>query len=498
MKLKYIFATVTVGLASIFSSCSLQEDVSGFSEPGTFYVNRAQCVAGLNSIYIGLKGIYTYKMMLATEATTDLAWAPSGTQDAQLDLSPSQPRHGADVWRLAYQSIMYSNAAIEGIQNSPLPEKDKIELLGEGKIMRAFYYYVLTSFFGDVPFYRTNVSTPEIQLEIARLPRMSAIETRKSLIDELLEIVPQMKQIRTSEVEGNRAGAAMGWMLIAKMAMWNKDWDTALKALDNLEPIYGALDQYPLSDIPFRFKNTPESIFEIQHTYTAGGVNYTSNVSSVCMPYQKTTGQAIYDGVEIPELGELATAWAAMRTSPFFSGSLMYDGAGDLRKPMTYVMGEYNGQKFKSSTTGWFGPKFWCPGQTGTYDSNNYKVFRYGDAILMKAECLCMKELDGEEATKYLNMVRNRAGLPNYTFRNFTKLFQAIMDERGRELFGEFQRKFDLVRWGVWYERTYAFSGYATVKNNMLPCHEYYPIPDTEVVYSGYALDNNAYKACGL
>ena len=32
----------------------------------------------------------------------------------------------------------------------------------------------------------------------------------------------------------------------------------------------------------------------------------------------------------------------------------------------------------------------------------------------------------------------------------------------------------------------------------MRPCHEYYPIPDTEVVYSGYALDNDAYKADGL
>lgn len=47
---------------------------------------------------------------------------------------------------------MYCNAAINGIENSPLEENEKLPLLGEGKIMRAFYYYLLTSFFGDVPF----------------------------------------------------------------------------------------------------------------------------------------------------------------------------------------------------------------------------------------------------------------------------------------------------------------------------------------------------------
>lgn len=498
MKLKHILATAAVGVSMVLSSCSLNEDVKGFSTPDNFYLNKAQCTAALNSSYIGLKSIYTYQMMLATEAVTDLAWAASGTQDAQLDITPAKPRHGATVWAQCYKSIMYTNATIDGIERSPLSEEEKTEVLGEGKIMRAYYYYLLTSFFGDVPFYRTNVATPEIQLEIAHLPRMSAFETRKSLVEELLEIVPKMKQVRTCDIEGNRAGAAVGYMLIAKMSMWNKDWETALGAIAELEKIYGSLEQYPLSDIPFRQKNTPESIFEIQHTYTAGGVNYSSNVASVCMPYPRSAGKSTYDGVEIPELGNQATTWSPLRPTAFMAGSLMYTGSGDLRLPMTLCLLEYNGQKFKTSNAQWLGPKFWCPGQIATYDSNNYKIFRYADALLMKAECLCMLEQNSEEAVKYLNMTRARAGLAPYNFRNYTKLMLEIMNERGRELFGEFQRKFDLVRWGVWFERTYSFTSYTTLKDNILPCHEYYPIPDTEVTYSGYNLDNKAYKEYGL
>lgn len=498
MKIKYYLTAIAVALTGALSSCSLDEEVDSFSEPKTFFQNRQQCQSALNACYTPLKNIYTYKMMLATESTTDIAYARSGTLDCILDISPSQPRHGADVWTYGYRGVMYCNSAIAGIERSPISDEDKVTMSGEGKVLRAFYYYLLTSFFGDVPYYTEDVVDEETQYRIAHLPRMSAVETRKALIAELQEIVPKLKQIRTSEADGNRCGAAMGWMLIAKMAMWNKDWDTAIEAISHLETIYGNLDQYPIEDIMFRNKNTPESIFEIQHTYTAGGINYSSNVAAICMPYPKSNGTAIYNGAEIPELGKDATAWSPILPSAYFSGSLMYEGTKDKRDAINLIHSGYNGQKF--NTTGYtaFGPKFWCPNMPQTYDSNNYKIFRYADALLMKAECYCMKESDQTLAVDYLNRTKRRAGLDDYQFRNWTKLFQEIMDERARELFGEFMRKFDLVRWGVWYERTNAFTGYDKLQNNIRPCHEYYPIPDTEVVYSGYALDNDAYHADGL
>lgn len=496
MKIKYILTTLFVGIVG--GSCSLEEDLSAFSSPTTFYANREQCMAGLNSCYIPLKSLYTYQMMLATESTTDIAYANSGTQDAQLDISPAKPRFGANVWEHGYKGVMYCNGALEGIKNSPLEESEKQTLMSEAKIMRAFYYYLLTSFFGDVPFYTVDVANEEIQAQVGRLPRMSAVETRDYLIEELQECVPGMEQIRSSEVDDNRSGAAMGWMLIAKMAMWNKEWDTALAALENLEKIYGDLMQYPLEDIPFRYKNTPESIFEIQHTYTAGGLNYSSNVACICMPYPRTANSAVYSGVEIPELGDAATTWSPMRPNAYFSANLMPEGTKDKRDAMWILHGSYNGQKF-SDTRPTFGPKFWCPGLQGQYDSNNYKVFRYADAVLMMAECWCMKQENADKAMEYLNVVKRRAGIDEYTtFRTWDRLMDEIMAERARELFGEFQRKFDLVRWGNWYQRTYTFSDSASIGQNILPCHEYYPIPDTEVVYSGYALDNNAYAAYGL
>jgi hypothetical protein len=102
------------------------------------------------------------------------------------------------------------------------------------------------------------------------------------------------------------------------------------------------------------------------------------------------------------------------------------------------------------------------------------------------------------EAVEYLNKTRVRAGLSEYVYRSHVRLQDEIRNERARELFGEFHRKFDLVRWGIWYEETLANSDYQALKDNILPCHRYYPIPEQEVIKSKNALDNKEYEKYGL
>ena len=103
-----------------------------------------------------------------------------------------------------------------------------------------------------------------------------------------------------------------------------------------------------------------------------------------------------------------------------------------------------------------------------------------------------------QESVNYLDMTRTRAGLAGYTLRTQVRLREEIRNERARELFGEFQRKYDLVRWGIWFDAVTDYSDYSSLVNNMKPCHRYYPIPDTQVVYSKYNLDNKEYAQYGM
>ncbi len=497
-KLPNILTSVAIALAAC--SCSLDEDTSSLYTPENYFASKAECQSAVNACYIPIKSIYNYTYFLATECCSDVIYCPSGTLDSRVDISPAVPRLGQTVWTQGYLGVQRCNFAIAGIeQSTAITDEVRTELLCEAKTLRGFFYLTLTSFFGNCPFYFDNVENNAVLKKIAVLPRMDASATRDSIIVDLQKIAPLAAQTRTSDNDGHRLGAACAYMIIAKCAMWNHKWETALDAIKRIEEIYGDFSQYDLEEnIMLRNSNTPESIMEVQHTYTQGGLTYTSNLAAVCTPTRKTVnGVTTFDGVSIPELGTQCTTWSAARPNVFFCQGLQTRLGKDRRKDYNMAW-EYDGHQFNSvNTRPWMGPKFWCLDMQGTADGNNYKVFRYADAILMAAECY--NEL-GEDAksVEYLNMTRTRAGLDKYVYRTSARLQDEIRNERARELFGEFQRKYDLVRWGIWYQAVYDYTDYASLKENLVPCREYYPIPDKEVVYSGYNLDNDEYKKYGL
>ena len=484
----------------IAASCSLHEDTANVANPKDFYKNEAQIRAAANGCYSRLNYIFDLRYFQAVEGASDLASTNGSAQkDAKLDISPAAPGAGTHVWMNCYTGIKFCLSTIAGIEASEVEESIKAKYKAEVTILLSFYYYHLTSFFGDVPFFLDYIETDEDMAHVAKLGRNPANDTRAKLLELLNDQVPLLPQIKSSNVEENRIGAAMGWMMIAKLASWNKEWDMVLNACKHLEAIYGDLQQYPYTDVMFRNKNTPESIFEIQHYYVEGGIDfYTPNslaISAVVLPSPKTAGTCIFDGVTIEEIGTQATSYTPLRPTSYMKNTVQKSGTGDIRREINMCSG-WEGVSFPSSRV-WMGPKFWCPNVYQNRDDNNYKIFRYADALLLMSEAYYEKN-DYPEAVRYLNIVRNRAGLDDYSFSEAIKLRGEIRDERARELFGEWQRKFDLVRWGIWYEQVKAYNTYSNIQANIRPCHEYYPIPSLQCEISGGILDNPEYKKYNL
>lgn len=505
MKNKYYYI-VLLAFTFAFSSCKkmLEEDAQNFVSPTQFYKNEAQCIAALNGCHIPLTNIFNQGLLLSVEGISDLAYLPNLNNETRFELSAANPGMGKNLWTNCYQGIMYANAAIAGIKGSPVAEERKPALIAEAVTLRALYYYVLTSTFGDVPFFTDDVANLETLEKVNALGRMSAKDTRTFLIKDLQTYAPALPKLRTSEVVDNRISSAMANMLIGKMAMWEKDYTTALAALTEIKTIYGALNQYPLTDTYFRNKNKPESIFEVQFTWSATGLKKTSQVACYFTP-PRTSGTSTYNGINIPELGDRANPFTSVNPSEYFMS--LYN-VWDPRRNIILAY-TYNGVNFtrpqSANGTGkpWMGSKFWCPGMDNLADGNNQKVFRYADVLLMIAECA--NELDDAAlALSSINEVKRRAQdaastpilleLPAYPGKlEFTK---ELREERARELMGEYGRKWDLVRWGIWYEsivNTVA-NEFEEIKNNVRPYHEYYPISDSEILRSDGKLHNDAYK----
>ncbi|MGN0188810.1 MAG: RagB/SusD family nutrient uptake outer membrane protein [Candidatus Cryptobacteroides sp.] len=537
------------------TSCSLKEQVTSYSQREDFYRNVSEIQAGLNACYTPIRSIFSnVNFWQMTECHTDLMYLNVSNQyNAICSISPSRPGCATVVWQNAYSGVSRANTMSNAIDTAAvrgyITGEEALSLKAEAVILRAFHYYVLTATFGDVPYYTEEV-TEQNRERISTLPRMSAEDTRDALIGELREyLLPEPMggrkalELRRTYEDGTdyRIGAAVGLYLGGRMALWNGRWQDAVDFFSVLEDIYGELSKYPLSDVPFSRKFTKESIWEVPQVYEPYGLQITGGIAPWSTPVrrqilvededapQRDSVHCFYNGIAIPELGYDAHIYSCARPTPFVYQNLLPYNSPDLRtgeysngatsarggsgtlawrwsgfdpslEPELWTEDNRSVRWFttpaKASGCPWLGNKFWCWDMKYARDSNNYKIFRYAGAVLGLAEAHLMLG-DRTKSLHYLNMTRRRAGLQDLSTVEVggkdELLMEEIRCEYARELFGEFQRKFDLVRWGIWYERTTQYNNCSRLLENIRPCHRYWPIPSNQVANSGGALDNKEY-----
>ena len=553
MKHRFIYIMMLL----VFSGCSLEEDRESFADRANSYKNPFQAEAVVKSCYSNLHQIFNSNSAMMMEIATDLWFQNTSVVDAICAISPSRSGSASRIWKQCYNGIMRANEVIECTMASDLDEDVKMRIQAEARVLRAMFYYYLTNTFNGVPYYDYMVADLPTMEKIRKLPRTDASVIRQTLYDDLKDnAIPYFTEEnglkkRTSEVKGNRAGYAMGLMMMAKFAMWNKDWDAALLPLEALEELYGELTEanYPLDETVWWKKNTNESIFEIQHEWKSDGIQFSNTLCTNMYPV--ISDDQTLDGVLWPRWGVNLSRHTCARTTYHFACFKTEPGRDPIEntnakyrralfRPLPLTFGKYNddwgrfeavidqnaektltvrGEKvdkrvfyvlglgnFETGETfnnikeygyAYGGMKFWIPNRTANYDSNNYKLFRYADAVLMMAECWCMKG-EFDKALKYLNYTRARACVDSYTEAEYSTekaIMQLVMDERARELGGELHRKYDMVRWGTWYTETKKqMNSTAYILKYIQPHHEYYPIPDTECALSNYVLTNPTYE----
>ena len=570
--------------------CTLEEKVISASEPNTYYQTVPQCKTGLNGCYIPLKDLYRNADYFETcEVAADLIYHNTDSYyDAMCRYSQSEPRLGNTIWTQCYRGVMRCNAMYASIERSPLSEEEKTPLLAECEILRAFYYYILTINFGDVPYYWDEVTDANND-KIAQLPRMSAVDLRAQLMQNLeywLIEKQALPYIKTYAPENEyRIGAMVGFVLAGKLALWNKDWDKAIEYFGYIEQVYGCADSeggytpiqsllgYSLKDVMFRNRYTEESIFELPAYAKDYGLRVTHGLASRCTPSRSSTQveggdvgdggddvemeddtvdlskkDDMYNGIRIPSLGAEARTTSPYRPTWYMYKTLMPYNSKDKRRSVydankwssdeiveveggggwlawCYVgwtkeenmdtvpahMIFFTDTKNKGEKTGqpFLGDKFWCPGMVYNQDSNNLKIFRFAHVVLDLAEAH-MRMGDWDKANGYLNATRQRAGLDPLTLYSEEDFMEELQKESARELFGEFTRRHNLVRWGIWYDQVVNHATYPTSSGTVeshcdiythvqpYPCREYYPIPDQQIVLSNYNLSNPEYEKYGL
>ncbi len=485
MKFTKILTSLLVVL--IFSSCV--DDILDKKKPAelssdTFFQNENHAIWATNAIYNQLRDwdVHVFGYIGLTDIISDDSDKGSLPNDANFLTDVDNLTFDASniavlgVWSGYYRLIYRANLVIANVPGIEMDEDLKQRLVHEARLLRAYGYFKLVRWFGDIPLIDHPLEPDEYTQE-----RMATAQVYEFIIDDLLaarNVLPEKSQFSSSDLGRVTKGTARG--LLAKVYLTLGDYVNAekyaLEVIDSEE-----YELYPNYAELFRefAENSSESLFEIQ-----------------AAAYEEGGGSTQYNQVQgvrgSPNLG-----WGFNRPSDNLVTS--YEPGDPRREATILYVGEVlpDGSSVVQDNEALFNERYnqkaWVGSHPGFQENGpgNIRILRYADVLLIAAEAM-NENNKPEQALAYLNLVRARARgsnsfiLPDVTITDKDALRQRIWRERRAELAMEQQRWFDLQRQQR-AEEVMLGVGKAFVTGK----HELLPIPQSEIDLSGGVLTQN-------
>lgn len=341
-----------------------------------------------------------------------------------------------DIWHSYYVALKNINEFLELSELLVLEDEKEVLKLdtyqGDAHLLRAFYYYQLALRYGTI--YNkasadTDLCVPLIlKYDIAELPSRA---TNAQVFDQIAKDIAEAKKLLTSRTNKPMSTVLTvdaAYALEAKVALYKKDWTTALAASEKLI----SSGTYPLvNPTPDSFKDmwradkSSEDIVQLyikktdEEPRTISYYGYNSSLKANNPDWFPS--QTILDLYDDNDL----------RKDVYFEKAELVKIQSFEIKDL-YVISKYKGNPAYDETV----PRYIIAP----------KLFRMGEIYMIAAESAYMLgDAYLSKADKYLNDFRQSRGLEA---AEGVSLLEAIKEERTRELAFEGERFWDLRRWG--------------------------------------------------
>lgn len=504
----FLLVAVLVTLGMSNSCTNLDEKIYDEIPVDKFGSNTKEINALVGPIYRTLKDVWNtndYYFSLS-EFTSDMAINPTrkggdgweggwGKEMTQHTWTPQS--YIGVAFKMSFANIGTCNMIYSIVNESNISNKE--QTLAEVRAVRAYWYYMLLDYYGNVPIVT--------DFKDLTLPKT---KTRKQVyefvLSELNEIKDKVRSDVTSESYG-KATKGFVYTLLAKMYLnamvWNPDggpkWQEAINACNTVMSLNYILE--PDWKINFAVHNeiSREIIFPVVFS-TADGGNY---VADITLHYLdpialglKINGWnmvcAMPDYVKAYDPDDKRLAWSFL-TGPMIdpaTGKVLITAHG---RPLIHTVDVI--MKYGIDAEGWGqveqedGARIlkweFEKGLSGQSE-NDFAIFRLADIYLMKAEALVRNNGDNAEATRLVNEIRKRAfDDPAKLLSNVT--LDDIYKERRFEFAWEMTCRQDMIRFGTYLNAIPGWRG-VTPEKCLL-----FPIPTTAMDANNKLIQNPGY-----
>ncbi|MBO0930235.1 RagB/SusD family nutrient uptake outer membrane protein [Fibrella aquatilis] len=449
----------------------------------TYWTNADRALTVLNTAY---SGMFTADLFFANDALSDNAYNQLG--DFQGANSIARGSYDAalgrirDEWNFHYGGIKTTHILLANIDRVPnIDAALKARIIAETRFIRAFHYFQLMTWYGDVPLFTKDISIEESRT-VARTPRADVLAFVLAELDAAAAALPTNVQYAAADKGRITKGAAIA--LKARALLYESRWAEVATACEQLidnsaNGTYGLFPSYEGLFLP-QNENSQESILSLgfaPEVRTHGNfrdfvpISIGDRVNNIAPTQELVDSYLTTNGKAITEAGsgfDEKTPYA--KRDPRLAATIVYDGyqwkKADGTTTTIYIKpgsspantdarNEFGKQN--ASTTGYYVRKYYDPTANASFQSGlDLMLIRYADVLLMYAEAKNEQgQLTAAIWDKTIGALRRRAGFTDAAALTFptgatqATLREAVRRERRVELAMEGLRVFDIRRWRI-------------------------------------------------
>lgn len=397
---------------------------------------------GIAGTYRGIYDLNTFTTDEAIMPTRSGDWYDGGLWQ-RLYLHSWAPGEAPlmNAWKYLYEMIVSANEAAPLLEDYP-------DLFCEMRALRAFFYYYLLDMFGNVPI----VTDPDVPMhETVQSPRAKVFEFVVKELEETAEGLPLYRSNSLGPYYG-RITRPVVYFLLEKIYLnapvycGRTYYDEVIRYADYLTEAGYSLAPYYSDNFAVANEPSPENIFTIpmdKHLYAAQNQYLFRSrhyQHAAALGFTGENGSSAT--LEVLD----ANGYGTLSCDPRFYDNYYTVGEVIDYKPFSIAL-DLSG-KPDEKTAGARMKKYeidFRAFKDGKLMDNDWVIFRYADALLMKAEAL-LRTGHADEALPIVNEVRSRCGATPLEWVD-EKL---LLRERLIEFAWEGLRRQDMIRFGTY------------------------------------------------